>query len=408
MGAAILPDYHCFSLSDLAGLNREHRRPVLLSPGLIPDCLGPAGADELLALADPVEPPWRGNLWNEADFLRLSNLIASIQGCPGFLAAGCVEYPGDFDFALYQSGTRLTVAGTREADSLRPASLFDDRRFAFAPRLDQKDFLRMVGRAQEYIAAGDIYQVNLSHRLERPALTDSGAFLEALLRVSPAPMASYLGLGDCEIISASMETFLRIEGRTVTTMPIKGTRPRGQTTVEDERNRESLAESAKERAELIMITDLERSDLGQVCQYGSVHVPELCVIRAYPQVYHQLSRVEGKLRPEVSALEALRACFPGGSITGAPKKRAREIIAELETIPRGPYTGSVCVFDAEGGLRSSILIRTLINEPVKNRSGFHVGAGIVADSIPLLEWEETMHKARGLLSAAHLANQVQL
>jgi anthranilate/para-aminobenzoate synthase component I len=166
----------------------------------------------------------------------------------------------------------------------------------------------------------------------------------------------------------------------------------------DQKSALDLVSSEKERAELLMITDLERNDLGKVCQFGTVQVPELLKLEAFAQVFHLVSTVQGELRPEVDHLEALRACFPGGSITGAPKKRAMEIIAELEPIPRNAYTGAIGYFGNHGESHFNIAIRTLVIE--NGRASFHVGAGIVADSVPAHEWEETLHKAKGMLQAA--------
>ena len=189
-----------------------------------------------------------------------------------------------------------------------------------------------------------------------------------------------------------------MSGRAVRTRPIKGTRPRRAETNADEKSAYDLITSPKEIAELIMITDLERNDLGQVCEFGSVSVPELLKLERHEQVFHLVSTVEGRLRPEVDHLAALRACFPGGSITGAPKRRARQIIAELEPAPRGLYTGAIGWLGFNGESQFNIAIRTVVIED--GRAHFHVGAGIVADSTPEREWQETLDKAAGILLAA--------
>jgi hypothetical protein len=213
---------------------------------------------------------------------------------------------------------------------------------------------------------------------------------------SPAPHAAYLDLNGTQVLSASPELFLRLSDRRIITRPIKGTRPRfPHDPARDTAARADLLASAKERAELLMITDLQRNDLGQVCAYGSVQVPELWKIEAYPQVFHLVSTVEGQLPATVSHSAAFRACFPGGSITGAPKKRATEIIAELEPHPRGLYTGAIGGFGFNGESLFNIAIRTAIRQ--NNTIHFHTGAGIVADSDPDLEYQETQHKAAGLL-----------
>jgi anthranilate/para-aminobenzoate synthase component I len=200
------------------------------------------------------------------------------------------------------------------------------------------------------------------------------------------------------VLSASPECFLELSGRRILTRPIKGTRPRRADPDADERSAYELITSSKEVAELVMITDLERNDLGRVCEYGTVHVADLLRLERFEQVFHLVSTVEGTLRPEISHVEAVAACFPGGSISGAPKKRALEIIAELEPAPRGIYTGAVGFFGFNGESRFNIAIRTVVMRG--DEASFHVGAGIVADSDPQREWQETLDKAAGILLAA--------
>jgi aminodeoxychorismate synthase component I len=271
----------------------------------------------------------------------------------------------------------------------------------FQPLIDRADFIAAVRRAQDYIAAGDIYQVNLSHPWQAawPADASPLHFYRTLCQASPAPYAAYLDLAGTRVFSSSPECFLRISGRKVETRPIKGTRPRIPHDPEaDQASARELSNSAKENAELLMITDLERNDLGQICEFGSVAVTELAAIESFAQVFHLVSTVKGQLRPEIDHATAFKACFPGGSITGAPKKRAREIIAELEPHPRGLYTGAIGYFGFNGQSQFSIAIRTAVQRG--DTISFHAGAGIVADSIPEHEYEETLHKASGLLAAA--------
>lgn len=256
----------------------------------------------------------------------------------------------------------------------------------------------MVERAQRYIAAGDIYQVNLAHRLTADWNGDALAFYECLRHYSPVPFGAFVELGGRAVLSASPESFLRISGRSVQTRPIKGTRPRRADANADEKSAYDLITSAKEVAELVMITDLERSDLGQICEYGSVIARELLLLERYEQVFHLVSTIDGCLRTEVDHVTALAACFPGGSITGAPKRRACEIIAELEPEARGLYTGAIGWFGRNGESQFNIAIRTVILE--NGLAHFHVGAGIVADSVPEQEWQETLDKAAGILLAA--------
>ena len=274
---------------------------------------------------------------------------------------------------------------------------------ALASNLSRSDFIAVVKRAQCYIRAGDIYQVNLSQRLAVASPLSGWELFERLLAVSPAPFAAYLDCGDFQIASSSPEQFLRLSGPHIATRPIKGTRPRSMDATRDAQLAYELQTSAKELAELVMITDLLRNDLGRVCEYGSVQVPELARLERFAQVQHLVSTVEGRLRKDVTHFAALASTFPGGSITGAPKFRAMEIIDELEPIARGPYCGchGYLGFNRESQL--SISIRTAI---CKERIAyFHVGAGIVADSIPEAEYEETLAKARGFLAAMNLQSR---
>ncbi len=262
------------------------------------------------------------------------------------------------------------------------------------------DFLSAVERAQCYIRAGDIYQVNLSQRLTAQARLSGWELFQRLSAVSPAPFSAFFDCGDYQVASSSPELFLRLSGSHIQTRPIKGTRPRGADPTRDAQLAYELQTSAKELAELVMITDLLRNDLGKVCEFGSVQTPELARLERFAQVQHLVSTVEGRLRTEVTHLAALAACFPGGSITGAPKFRAMEIIDELEPAARGPYCGchGYLGFNRESQL--SITIRTAVCRA--GLAHFNVGAGIVADSNPAAEYEETLAKAAGFLAALQL------
>ncbi len=270
----------------------------------------------------------------------------------------------------------------------------------FEPLVSREEFVNRVKAAQRYISAGDIYQVNLSYPwlAHWPKDVSMLALYQRLREISPAPYAACLNLAETTIFSASPELFLKMSGRHITTRPIKGTRPRfADDFHRDAQSARDLLACDKERAELLMITDLERNDLGQVCEFGSVQTPDLWRVECFAQVYHLVSTVTGTLRPEINHAAAFRACFPGGSISGAPKKRALEIITELETHPRGLYTGAIGYFGFDGTSQWNIAIRTAVKH--HDLISFHVGSGIVADSIPEREWEETLHKASGLLKA---------
>jgi aminodeoxychorismate synthase component I len=330
-------------------------------------------------------------------------------GFPEGAAIGWVGFDGSFRFgfygnlALFLHGTS-TWHNTSELPGI--AALPNLSRVPFHARLRKRQFEEMVKAAQDYIAAGDIYQVCLSHAFDAIGPSDPWSFYEGLRHYSPAPYGAFLDLGGTQIASASPECFLRLSGRRIVTRPIKGTRPRRADTQLDQRNAYDLITSPKEVAELVMITDLERNDLGRVCEYGSVTVPELLKLESYEQVHHLVSTVTGTLRENVTHAAALRACFPGGSISGAPKKRALEIISELEPHPRGIYTGAIGYFGYNGESQFSIAIRTAVFE--NGKASFHAGAGVVADSSPPSEWQETLDKAAGLALAAGVPLQLCL
>ncbi|MFM1943107.1 MAG: hypothetical protein RI897_2089 [Verrucomicrobiota bacterium] len=257
--------------------------------------------------------------------------------------------------------------------------------------MSRESYLRAVVTAQSYIRSGDIYQVNISHRLSRPWRGDSWGLYRQLSSLSPAPFGAWMDFGDYGLVSSSPELFMLMSGGRVETRPIKGTRPRDADPVRDAQLSYELQSSDKERAELLMITDLLRNDLGRVCDYGTVRVPDLLRLERYAQVQHLVSTVEGQLRSDVSHFQALAACFPGGSITGAPKIRAMQIIDELEPVSRGPYTGALGYLGFNRESQLSIAIRVaLVREGI---AYYHAGAGIVADSDPVAEYEETLVKA---------------
>jgi para-aminobenzoate synthetase component 1 len=262
-----------------------------------------------------------------------------------------------------------------------------------ASNVEPAAYRAAVRRALEYIAAGDIFQVNLSQRFAAPGPFDPLDLFLRLRRVSPAPFAAMLRRPGWSVVSASPEWFYQTRGDRIVTRPIKGTRPRGASPEADARLAAELLASEKDRAELTMIVDLERNDLGRVCRYGSVKVSEALAVESFAQVHHLVATVEGVLRPGAGPVDVVRAMFPGGSITGAPKIRAMEIIDELEPNRRGLYTGAIGYY-TPGASGFNIAIRTLVLEG--GRATFGVGGGIVADSDPEREFEETLHKGRGI------------
>jgi para-aminobenzoate synthetase component 1 len=347
----------------------------------------------------------RGNIHAPRDLELLRSALAAgpkLAGDHGFPVGGLcgwVDYEGDFLFGDYPEMLVYSHHDHTWWETGQLSSQLRDTRSSakispFTPLATREKFTSSVANIKEWIAAGHIYQANLSQAFTATVTGDLFSLYETLREASPAPMAAYLKLDGREILSSSPETFLKISGRGIETRPIKGTRPRFSDPDEDRRSAYELQTSAKEIAELVMITDLLRNDIGQVCEFGSVEVTEMLQLETLAQVHHLVSTVTGTLRPEIDALSALAACFPGGSITGAPKKRAMEIIRELEQAPRGIYCGAIGWLGYNGESSLSIAIRTLV------RSGDHlvyqVGAGIVADSDPEKEYEETLHKAAGI------------
>lgn len=262
----------------------------------------------------------------------------------------------------------------------------------------RRGYLDAVTRVRDYIVAGDIFQANLSQRLEAPLEEDPWHLYRRLREVNPAPFAAYLEFDGVGVASASPERFLRLDEQgQVETRPIKGTRPRGLSPLHDAALSRSLHDSEKDRAENLMIVDLLRNDLSRVCRPGTVRVPELFTLERYPTVHHLVSTVVGKLAAGRGPTDLLAAAFPGGSITGAPKVRAMEIIAELEPTRRGIYCGSIGYVSFTRAMDTSIVIRTLV--AAAGRVTFSVGGGIVADSDPDSEYQETLDKARALITA---------
>jgi para-aminobenzoate synthetase component 1 len=335
------------------------------------------------------------------EFERIPSLIPiGVPPPPVYLACFRAVY-------LWREGRGCVVgsdarAVERLADRVRAASALaepvadpeaaDLARPRVAP--PARDFLEGVAAVRGWIRRGDVYQVNVSRRIEfaRPEREQLARLYARLTRTSGAPFSAYLDAGDVQLLSNSPERFLRVAGRQVETCPIKGTRPRGRTPEEDGWLAKQLLHAPKDRAEHVMIVDLERNDLGRICRTGSVRVDRLAELRSFANVHHLVSSVRGELRDRTDRHDWLAATFPGGSITGAPKLRAMEIIEALEPVRRGIYTGAIGCFDASGGLDLSIAIRTAVAE------GEHLllqlGGGIVAESDPEAELQETREKGR--------------
>ncbi|MFV0414957.1 MAG: aminodeoxychorismate synthase component I [Chthoniobacterales bacterium] len=372
----------------------------------------------LSLLAHSPSKTFTGNLFKDQ---QLDNALATHQPAqsdsgipfPDSAFIGSFDFDGTYHFGFYEKififdhekqtwwippTEKLSLLTAPNSPPDSPA----DFSLRLQPDISKNTWLKMLQRAQEYIAAGDIYQVCLAYPHQGRFTGNPWQLYKSWHQHSPAPHAAFINQNDRFILSTSPECFFHLTERRLLTRPIKGTRPRHPDHNEDRRLACELQSSVKENAELLMITDLERNDLGRICQFGSVEVSELIKLETFPHVFHLVSTVQGRLRDEVTPIEALRNCFPGGSISGAPKKRALEIIQELEPTPRGLFTGAIGYFGTNGDARFNIAIRTLTLE--KNSSNtsmkaeYQTGAGIVADSHPEDEWAETHHKAAGLLS----------
>ena len=268
---------------------------------------------------------------------------------------------------------------------------------AFKAELSQEDYCKRFARVQHYIRAGDCYQINLAQRFSADYQGDTWSAYLRLRGATPTPFSGFMAWEDKAVLSLSPERFIQAHHGQVETRPIKGTRPRGETPTEDQRLAEQLLDSSKDRAENVMIVDLLRNDLGRVCQPGSINVPQLCQLESYPNVHHLVSVVKGQLKKGHSPLALLEAASPGGSITGAPKIRAMQVIDELEPCQRSIYCGSLGYVDQRGSMDTSIAIRTVVADAGK----LHVwgGGGLVADSTPDAEYHETLDKIRHLINA---------
>ena len=351
-----IPDA-CFLFVDLvvAFDHLEEKAWVLVNPG---------AREQEMGFRRPEPGDW-GRLYDEAS-ARLVMLFGMLRSGPPAAASPAVRRRG--------SDVRL------------------------APGMDRERFEGMVRRCREYIAAGDIYQANLSQRFSAEiGRIDPLPLYAALREINPSPFAAYAEFGDVTLVSSSPERLVRLGGRTADTRPIAGTRRRGKDAGETRELRDELLANEKERAEHIMLLDLERNDLGKVCDYGSVRVDELMVVEDYSHVIHIVSNVRGELAPGRDGFDLIRAVFPGGTITGVPKVRCMEIIDELEPVARGLYTGSLGYLANTGDLDLNIIIRTFV---IKDGTAHvQVGAGIVADSDPGREYEETLQKAAALFRA---------
>jgi anthranilate synthase component I len=309
--------------------------------------------------------------------------------------------------AAYDRAVRDIAALEKKlASGLRPgmwrkAAKVAPRKLKIHKGTSRAKFMRSVKRGKEYIAAGDIFQVVLSQRLDFVPGVEPFDLYRALRQVNPSPYLYFLRMGDTQVLGSSPEMLVRVTGRKLEYRPIAGTHPRGHDEAEDLRLEQQMRSDDKERAEHVMLVDLGRNDLGRVSEYGSVKVKDLMYVEKYSHVMHLVSALEGKLRKELGALDAFAACFPAGTLSGAPKVRAMQIIEELEPVRRGIYGGSVLYADFAGNLDSCIGIRTMVMQG--KHAYLQAGAGIVADSDPASEYQETMNKVQALLRAVEKA-----
>ena len=381
-------DGRCVELRSAAGVQRRWDDPLAALDWM---------SRHVTGQADP-GARWVGHL--SYDLGRLFESIPSIADDDLRLPLFAFTFHGGARAAAEAAPTGSGAGGREDAGCLSEAGSAGQLTSTFG----RAQYERAVGRVIDYIAAGDIYQVNLSQRFTVPLSESPAAVYRRLQRRFGARFGALLDYGSFALICNSPELFLRItplaDGRRVLTRPIKGTRPRG-TGME-----RALGESVKDQAELNMIVDLERNDLGRVCRIGSVRVVEPRTIETHPTVYHGVAGVEGVLRDEVGLVDLLRAVFPGGSITGAPKIRAMQIIEELEPTRRGPYCGAIGYLAADGSMQFNIAIRTMVAAGAKVHVA--VGGGIVADSVPSEEYEETLVKARAMFAALGVSGQLKV
>jgi anthranilate synthase component 1 len=352
---------------------------------------------------EPVELQAAEREDDEAGFMLFDTVLAFDHVRHRILIIANARISGDEDLeSLYQFACAKVEFVERELErALSKTVPPSGRPLAVTSNVTREQFEARVKTAKEYIAAGDIYQVVLSQRFEAAIDADPFTVYRALRHVNPSPYMYFLRVGGRSIVGSSPEMLVRVEGRQVQTHPIAGTRPRGRTEEEDVRLGEELKRNEKERAEHVMLVDLGRNDIGRVAKYGTVRVPTYMTLERYSHVMHLVSIVEGKLDDQHDRLDALVACFPAGTVSGAPKVRAMEIIAELEDSRRGVYAGAVGYLDFAGNLDFCITIRTVLIE--NGRAYVQAGAGIVADSNPTAEYEETKDKARAVLRALELA-----
>ncbi len=393
-------------LRDLAG----GFKPVHVEglPPFLAGAVGYAGFD-IVRLIEPRVPPHRIADVNAPDavFLFFTNVVVfdHLKRLIYLIANVRLDEHQDLEAAYRQAGEQIAeVEKVLAQPTPVPPHATSTGPVEVRSNMSRQQHREAVEKAKEYILAGDIFQVVLSQRLEMDLPAPPFQIYRALRAVNPSPYLFYLKLGENVVLGSSPEMLVKVEGRDVEYRPIAGTRKRGANEAEDRALAADLLADEKELAEHVMLVDLGRNDVGRVSEYGSVRVPEFQRIEYYSHVMHIVSGVRGRLREDKDAFDTLKACFPAGTVSGAPKVRAMEIIAELEPTKRGVYSGSVMYLDFSGNLNSCIAIRTMFVQG--NKAYLQVGGGIVADSQPDNEWDETMNKAGALLRAVDLAREL--
>jgi para-aminobenzoate synthetase component 1 len=321
------------------------------------------------------------------DHLKNETFVASLgieESCDEVINRICCRINENTDRIVYESKKYEELV--EDDNNIKPS---------LKSNLNKNNYMKCLSQVKKYIEQGDVYQVNLTQRFQCEIQETSFELYRKLREINPAPFASYFDFGEGQIVSSSPERFIKIQDRIIETRPIKGTVPRGKTLEEDIKNREILLNSEKDKSELLMIVDLERNDLGKICKTGTVEVTELFHLEKYATVYHLVSTIKGKIKDEYDVVDCIKAIFPGGSITGAPKIRAMEIIDELEPNSRNIYTGSVGYIGFDGAADLNIVIRTILCK--EGNAYFGVGGGIVWDSEAELEYEESIHKGKALI-----------
>jgi len=340
----------------------------------------------------------------ESQFMFVDTLLVFDHVTHRIKVCSHVRLNGNIEKSYQEAVNRIDALVERLRQPLQPARGSTGTRSSsskLSSNFSREDFEACVGQIKEYVSAGEAIQVVLSQRFAKSTHVAPLEIYRALRTISPSPYMFFFDMGDFCIIGASPEILLRVEGGTVITRPLAGTRPRGKNPEEDARLEQELRSDEKERAEHIMLVDLGRNDIGRVSEPGSVEVSDLMDVEKYSHVMHLVTHVQGKLRDDMTPFDALRACFPAGTVSGAPKIRAMQIIAELEPEKRGVYAGAVGYFSFTGNMDMAIAIRTIV---MKNSVAYaQTGCGVVYDSVPQREYEETQNKARGMLKAIEQA-----